>query len=378
MSFNTAALCAFPQVVPVPRSERPEPLRPHHRRASTMAQVTSTQSRHDALTMPRFDPRTNVQPHEFSRGYDCMWNDVEVQNDWAIAAGEQKSAYQLQVERVQSYEQRARERNDRQRASFDSGRGRRVSVDRIRERRGSVDRGRERRGSFDRRHDLRVTVERERGRCKSTGRHHRHASDSSASLRPPVSALSFNPPTKCRDPRRPSFDREREHRVSVDRRHDLRVVDRERGRCKSSGRHHRHASDSSASLRPPVSALSFKPPTKCRDPRRPSFDYATVRDCSHGRQYPIYILPPPAPAPEIYFPSQRRDRTSVEAVRRLPYPSIEVTRFEKPTKLSGLARFNPFHRLFTASISTAQKELMRDQPKVHTNRLRRKSNAGRA
>lgn len=62
-------------------------------------------------------------------------------------------------------------------------------------------------------------------------------------------------------------------------------------------------------------------------------------------------------------------------------PSTEAPWFEKPAKLSGLARFNPFKRLRTASISTAQQhaqKLVREPPKLHSNRLRRESIAGRA
>lgn len=136
-----------------------------------------------------------------------------------------ENAYQFQVERDLSSKQHARERKHRKHASFDTERGRRASVDRRQERRVSV-------------------------------------------------------------------DREREGRVSVDRRHDLRVsADRERDRYTSTGRRHRHGSISS--IRPPVSAVSFKPPTQCRYTRRVSFDHPTVRDSSRSRQYPIYILPPP-------------------------------------------------------------------------------------
>jgi hypothetical protein len=125
------------------------------------------------------------------------------------------------------YKQLARERKYRPRTSFDKERGRRVSVDRMREWRASV-------------------------------------------------------------------DRERERRVSVDRRHDLRVsVDQERGRRPSTGRHHRYGSVSSTSVRPPVNAVSFKPPTQRQHSRRPSFDYPIARDSSRGRQYATYVLPAP-------------------------------------------------------------------------------------
>ncbi|KAG0707504.1 hypothetical protein DFH29DRAFT_628101 [Suillus ampliporus] len=449
MSFNTAALYGYPQIPP-PYPARHEPLPPRRPRASTMTQDTNTQWGRDAHNMPGLDARSNFQPPALSGEY-FMWNDVEVQNDWAMAAREQERGCRLQVEHSPYYQQRPREHKEHKRVSFDTERGRRgsadrergrhVSLDRQREHRASVDREREHRASIDRNHDLRVSIDRERCRCMSIGRHYTHESVSRTFPRPPVSAVSFKPPTtgprhrasvdrerdhrtsvdqrhdlralvdreRCRCmligyhhtqepvsrtfPRPPvsaiSFkppitgpqprafvERERDHRVSVDRRHDLRVlVDRERCRCMSIGYHHIQEPVSRTFPRPPVSAVSFKPPTagpksrrRRRRRRRSSFDYTTVRDYSHGRQHPVHVLPPPVPTPPIHFPARQRDRTSVEAVRRIPFPSTEVPRFEKSTKPSGLARFNPFKRVRTASMSNSQD---------HSNRLRRKT-AGRA
>jgi hypothetical protein len=93
MSFNTAALFGSP-LIPVPRSERdPEPFRARHRRSSTAANIISTHALRDALTMPHLGGRSLVQRHGFNREYACMWDDVEVQNDWAIAAREQGMSY---------------------------------------------------------------------------------------------------------------------------------------------------------------------------------------------------------------------------------------------------------------------------------------------
>lgn len=80
MSFNTAALYGYPEVVPVPFSEHPEPFRLRHRRASKVAQG-----------MPRLDATKNV--HDSSREFLCIWDDEEVKNDWLMAARAQGMSY---------------------------------------------------------------------------------------------------------------------------------------------------------------------------------------------------------------------------------------------------------------------------------------------
>ncbi|KAG1754846.1 uncharacterized protein EDB91DRAFT_256232 [Suillus paluster] len=443
----------------------------------------------DAQNTSRLDATSNFRPPSF-RGEDFMWHDVEVQNDWAMAAREPEWACQLPVERPPYDEQRPPERKEHKRVSFDTERVCRPSVDRERERRASVDRERarhvsfdiqpkhrgsvdcergcrvspdrqreprasvdrerehrvsmdrkqdlrfsvdrercccmsigqhytrepvsrsfprppvsavsfkppttgprvsldrqrEHRASIDRRPDLRVPADREHCRCIPTGQHYAHESVYRTFPRPPVSAVSFKPPTTSprvspdrRQERRASVNRKQERCASIDRTHDLRVsVDRKHRRCISIGQHYTLESVSRMFPRPPVSAVSFKPPTtgpRSRHFRRPSFDYATVRDYSHD---PVHVLPPPAPAPRIHFPPRQRDRTSMEAVRRLPFPTTEDPRFEKSTKPLGLARFNPFKRLRTTSMSNSQKKRPMLEPStVHSNRLRRKT-AGRA
>lgn len=100
MSFNTPALHSYPLVVPVPRSERPEPFRPHRGRASTVIRGSDSQTGRDVLGMSRTNATKNFQPHAFSREYSSIWNDVEVQNDWALAARDQGTSYYFIIRNV--------------------------------------------------------------------------------------------------------------------------------------------------------------------------------------------------------------------------------------------------------------------------------------
>ncbi|KAG1783489.1 hypothetical protein EV702DRAFT_1190514 [Suillus placidus] len=371
MSFNTAALYGCPQTIPSPYQAR-YPYRP---RASTMTQDANTQWHRDARRMTGLHATVNFQPPILSREYSSMWDDVEVQNDWAMAAREQESACQLQVERSPNYEQHARENKKHKRVSFDTERGRRASIDRKRARHESVDRERRGRVSLDQQQEHPAFIDYER--------EYRASVDRKGQRRE-----SFDRERECRA----FVDHERERRASIDRRHD-------RERDMSIGHHGRYGSVSRTFPRPPVCAVSFKPPTtgprsrhrksdsesvafsrpavcgvyssllprvhnlairpttgpQSRHPRRSSFDHATGHDYSGERQHPVYVLPPSAPAPRIHLPPRQRDRTaSVEAVRRLPFLSPEVPPFEK-SKPSGLTHFNPFNRLRSAAMSTSQK-----------------------
>lgn len=289
-----------------------------------------------------------------------MWDDVEVQNDRAMAAREQGLACRLRVERSPDYEQHIRENKKHKCVSFDIERGSRASIDRKRARHEPVDRKRGGRVSLDRPQEHPAFIDYERERHAFVD-HERHRVDREQQ-------------------RRESVDRERERGVSIDRRHD-------RDRDMSIGRHGQYEyvsrmfprptvcaasfeppatgsesrprkSESVMVPRPPVSAVSFKPPTtgpqSCHF-RSSSFDYATGYDYSGERQHHVYVLSPSAPAPQMHVPPRRRDRTaSVEAVRRLPFLSPKVPPFEK-SKPSGLTRFNPFNRLRSATISASQK-----------------------
>ncbi|KAG2155603.1 hypothetical protein DEU56DRAFT_976180 [Suillus clintonianus] len=370
MSFNTAAQYGYPSVMPPPYPGCYELLPPRRPRTSTVTQDTSTQWHHDAQRMPGLHATNNFQPPAPSRDYSCVRNHTEVQNDWAMAAREQELACQLQVERSSNYQQHARERKERKRVSFDTGREHRASVDRKHARHESVDRERRCRASLDRHRENPTFLDYERECRPSVDRERQQSIDRERELRAFIDRERYF---------RESVDRERERRASIDRRHGLCVsVDRERHT--SIGRHHKYQSVSKTFPRPPVCAVSFKPPTtgpQCRRTRRSSFDYATARDYS-GERHPVYVLPPPALAPQVHLPPRQRDRTSMEAVRRLPFPSTEVPQVERSTESLGLSRFNPFNRVRFASMSTSQKKpSMLELPKVYSNRLRRKT-AGRA
>lgn len=394
MSFNTAALYGCPQAIPSPYQAR-YPYRP---RASTMTQNANTQWHRDARRMPDLHATVNFQPPILSQEYSSMWDDVEVQNDWAMAAREQESACQLQVEGSPNYEQHARENKKHKRASFDTERGRRasISIDRKRarhesvdcERRGrvsldrqqehpafidyereyraSVDREGQRRESFDREREYRTFVDHERERRASIDRRHgrerdmsighpgRYGSVSRTFPRPPVCAVSFKPPTT--GPR--SRHRKSDSESVAFSRPPVRGVSFKPPTTGPQSRHRNSDSESVVFPRPPVCAVSFKRPTtgpQSRHPRRSSFDHATGHDYSGERQHPVYVLPPSTLAPSIHLPPRQRDRTaSVEAVRRLPFLSPEVSQLEK-SKPSGLTRFNPFNKLCSATMSASQK-----------------------
>ncbi|KAG1885458.1 hypothetical protein F4604DRAFT_102932 [Suillus subluteus] len=353
MSFNTAALYGCPQAIPSLHQARYEPLPSRRPRASTMTQDAKTQWHRDAHRMPGLHATGNFQPPILSREYSSMWDDVEVQNDWAMAARGQESECQLQVERSPNYEHHARENKKHKRVSFDTERGRcasidrkrarhesvdrerrgrvsldrpqehptfidsererRASVDRERQRRESFDRERQRRESFDRERQRRASANRERQRRESVDReqerhasmgrihnrerdmsigcHGQHGSVSRMFPRPPVCAVSFKPPTTGPQsrPRKSEFE-------SVTVPHPpMCAVSFKPPTTGSQSRHRKSDSDSVAFPRPPVCAVSFKPPTtgpRSRHPRRSSFDYAAGHDYSGERQHPVYILPP--------------------------------------------------------------------------------------
>ncbi|KAG1904665.1 uncharacterized protein F5891DRAFT_753836 [Suillus fuscotomentosus] len=424
MSFNSAALYSCPQTIPSSYQAHYEPPPPRRPRASTMTQDANTQWHRNAQRMPGLPATDNFQPPILSREYLSMWDDVEVQNDWANAAREQEYACQLQVERSLNYKQHARKNKKHKHVSVDTERGRCASIDRKRtrhesvdreqrgrasidrkrarhesvdhERRGrmSLDRPQERPGVIDHEQERRASVDRERQhresgdgeqgrrasidmrydreRNMSVGRHGHYGSVSRTFPRPPVCAVSFRPPitgpqsrpciskyvmvprppvcaVSSKHPTTPQFRHRKSESATVPRPPVCAVPFEHRTTGQKS---HHHDSDSVAFPRPSVCAVSSKPPTtgpQSRHPRRSSFNYATGHDHSDGRQHPVYVLPPTAPAPQIHLPPQQRIRTvSIEAVRRLPFRSPEVSSFEK-SKPSGLARFNPFNRLCSAT-----------------------------
>lgn len=89
MSFNSAALYSCPQTIPSSYQAHYEPPPPRRPRASTMTQDANTQWHRNAQRMPGLPVTDNFQPPILSREYSSMWDDVEIQNDWANAAREQ-------------------------------------------------------------------------------------------------------------------------------------------------------------------------------------------------------------------------------------------------------------------------------------------------
>lgn len=304
MTFNTAALYGYPQAIPSSYQVRYEPLPPRRPRAYTKTQDAQARWHHDVQQMPGFHTTSNFQPPILNREHSSMWDDVEVQNDWTMAAREQGLVCQLQIERSPHYEQHTRKNKKHKRVSFDTERGccasidrkrtrhesesrGRVSVDRKRARHESVDherRGRvsldrpqdhpafiehepELRASVDRERQWRKSVDRERERRTSIDRRHerdmpigcrgQYGSVSRMFPRPPVCAVSLKPPTT--GPRSRSRKSESEF-VTVPRA-QMCAVSFQPPNTGSQSCHRKSDSDSVAFPRPPVCAVSFKPPT---------------------------------------------------------------------------------------------------------------------
>jgi hypothetical protein len=89
MTFNTAALYGYPQDIPSSYQVRYEPLPPRRPRAYTKTQDAKARWHHDVQQMPGFHTTSNFQPPILNREHSSMWDDVEVQNDWTMAAREQ-------------------------------------------------------------------------------------------------------------------------------------------------------------------------------------------------------------------------------------------------------------------------------------------------
>lgn len=310
MSFNTAALYGCHQPSPSSYQARDKPLPPLPR-ASTMTQDAITQWHCDEQRMPGLRATDdNSPPLIFNRECSFIWDDANVQSDRAMAAIEQESIDRKRT--MHERERRGRTPIDRKQATYDS-------VDRERRGRVSLDQPQEHPAFIDYERVRHATVDRKRQRCESV-------------------------------------DRERVRRAIIDWRHDCE-------RDMSIGRHGQYGSGSRTLPRPPVCAVSPKPPTTCpksrprrfesesvtvprppvcavsfkppttgpqsRHPRRFSFDYTTDHDHSGAHQHTVYDLPPNA-VPQIHMPTRRRT-ASLKAVRRLRFTKPAAPPLESPS-----------------------------------------------